>query len=685
MINVGIQNRPGFRIIALTLFAIIIALQPASAHAEGTKSNEQKSGLFSSIGSFLGIGDDDSLNDNVTENSANDKEAETKPNLTAEDLSLANNDAHIYGKSDYDREKALETMKISPPVPNLRPIVQGIQAMSEENVRLYKQIFQLQETGQWDKADAISEKLTDIRLRGHYLYQRYMHPTAYTSTFDELKSWLHIYADHPGSENVYKLAMARKPAGFKGHINTPETGGRISGVLREISIRPKHYRSPEKRSYHQRASIRQVNSRINRYNDMGAPTRALNYLESSKAAKKYMDSVEYDRALSRIAQRYYHAGIYDKAYELSRQAAERSGRKAPVAGWVAGLTSWRKGKMDQAARYFEMTGSSDYAGGWTTSAGAYWAARAHLQAGNFKQVSPWMTKAAKYKRTFYGLIANRALGRNVDFNWHTPLFNDRHEQTLKYHKAGWRALALLEAGEIEKAESELIHLHPGRNSDLRESLIALAQTYNLPALSLRLGSAFPDENGRVYEAALYPLMSWEPRSGYSIDRALIHAFIRQESRFEIEAQSHSGATGLMQLMLRTASYVDGERTFRSHNRHLLEHPSTNLDIGQKYIRQLLELKNVEGDLLSLTIAYNAGPGNLAKWKDRADMTKDPLLFIESIPLAETRAFVERVLSNYWIYRMRFNQPTPSLDEIAQDRLPIYRPQEADSIRMASIN
>ena len=83
----------------------------------------------------------------------------------------------------------------------------------------------------------------------------------------------------------------------------------------------------------------------------------------------------------------------------------------------------------------------------------------------------------------------------------------------------------------------------------------------------------------------------------------------------------------------------------------------------------------------MTIAYNAGPGTLSRWKRERKQIKDPLLFIETIPYNETRAFIERVLSNYWIYRMRFNQDTPSLDAVAEGRWARYAAQDRESFKI----
>ena len=80
---------------------------------------------------------------------------------------------------------------------------------------------------------------------------------------------------------------------------------------------------------------------------------------------------------------------------------------------------------------------------------------------------------------------------------------------------------------------------------------------------------------------------------------------------------------------------------------------------------------VKGNLFHLAVAYNAGPGNLRKWLRKARFEGDPLLFVETIPWRESRLFVERVLTNFWIYRERLREDSPSLDAAATGHWPIY--------------
>jgi hypothetical protein len=72
-------------------------------------------------------------------------------------------------------------------------------------------------------------------------------------------------------------------------------------------------------------------------------------------------------------------------------------------------------------------------------------------------------------------------------------------------------------------------------------------------------------------------------------------------------------------------------------------------------------------------AYNAGPGAVDRWRVTKAGGDDALLFVESIPVAETRSYVKRLMLYHWLYRRRFGQDAKSLEETASGRWPIYRP------------
>ncbi|MGH6953925.1 MAG: transglycosylase SLT domain-containing protein, partial [Alphaproteobacteria bacterium] len=127
----------------------------------------------------------------------------------------------------------------------------------------------------------------------------------------------------------------------------------------------------------------------------------------------------------------------------------------------------------------------------------------------------------------------------------------------------------------------------------------------------------------------------------------------------------------MQLMPATASFITNDRSLLRERRDRLFDPELNLAIGQDYLAYLSTHETVGGDLVRLIAAYNGGPGNLAKWVAAIGDSEDPLLLIESIPVEETRLFVQRVLFDLWAYRMRLGERAHSLDALAAGESPLY--------------
>jgi soluble lytic murein transglycosylase-like protein len=140
--------------------------------------------------------------------------------------------------------------------------------------------------------------------------------------------------------------------------------------------------------------------------------------------------------------------------------------------------------------------------------------------------------------------------------------------------------------------------------------------------------------------------------------------------------SPAGARGLLQIMPATASYVTGDNSLRGSNVSRLHDPGFSLEVGQRYVHYLARSENVNGDLIRLLASYNAGPGNLGRWLPAIRHRDDPFLFIESIPVGETRQFVQRVLAYSWIYAARLGLPSPSLDALATGRFPQFQDTQA---------
>ncbi|WP_281684855.1 lytic transglycosylase domain-containing protein [Thalassobaculum salexigens] len=539
--------------------------------------------------------------------------------------------------------------------------------LTQRDVELYRKIFAEQSEGHWKTADTLIARVQNKILLGHVKAQRYLHPTAYRSSWVELRDWLQDYADLADAKRIYGLAVRRKPASAKAP-RAPERGylgGNGADAVRDVHF----YVSPRKRSGSEQASIRNLAREIRSLIGKGSPSAALRKLDT-KAVRRLLDPVEFAEQRGQIAKGMFVFGKDAEALRLAAKSAEEAGDDVPAAYWIAGMAAWRLGKVEEAEKHFSALAMSENAARTQRSAGAYWAARAALQLRKPADSTRWLARAAQYPLTFYGLLGRRALGVEVPFDWSLPEITDRKAKRLLSHEGARRAIALMQVGESSRAEREWRKLFPRLDRSLREPLMTIATRHNMPGLAIRLAGIIRVSTGRIYHAALYPVPRWAPADGFSVDRALIYGIIRQESGFDPRARSGRGARGLMQLMPRTANYMDANDDLEE--RHELYDPALNLQLGQRYVDHLLHLDRVDGDLFRLLVAYNAGPGNLGRWARSVNFKDDPLLFIESIPSRETREFIERVLSNVWIYRHRLGQTAPSLDRVAAGDWAIYR-------------
>ncbi|MEZ5904467.1 MAG: hypothetical protein R3C69_04930 [Geminicoccaceae bacterium] len=106
-----------------------------------------------------------------------------------------------------------DVARVDPTLPTPTVFDSVPRPLGSEDAALYRMIFELQEHGRWTDADRLIGRLDDRLLLGHVLAQRFLHPTAYVSSYPELRSWLEAYADHPEAVTIYRLAERRRPAG----------------------------------------------------------------------------------------------------------------------------------------------------------------------------------------------------------------------------------------------------------------------------------------------------------------------------------------------------------------------------------------------------------------------------------------------------------------------------------------
>jgi soluble lytic murein transglycosylase len=151
---------------------------------------------------------------------------------------------------------------------------------------------------------------------------------------------------------------------------------------------------------------------------------------------------------------------------------------------------------------------------------------------------------------------------------------------------------------------------------------------------------------------LYPLRSVP--TGPGPEAALTLGIIRQESAFELGAVSSAGALGLMQLMPATAKHVAKGLKLKYRKEDLTRSAQYNMTLGRAYLQELLDY--FDNSYVLAIASYNAGPDRVNGWMrtygDPRDHGVDVVDWIETIPISETRNYVQRVLENLQVYRHR---------------------------------
>jgi soluble lytic murein transglycosylase-like protein len=346
----------------------------------------------------------------------------------------------------------------------------------------------------------------------------------------------------------------------------------------------------------------------------------------------------------RIAWVFYLNGHDRDARRLADMARTGPTEWATHADWVAGLASWRMQDCAAAAAYF---GSVAARAGdiELSSAGHYWAARADTACGHPERVQARLQAAARQGETFYGLLAQSALGLR-----HTPAALDalsaEEWRGISSERNIRAAVALAEIGETELADGLIRHQARIGGSSRHEALLHLAARLNLTSCQMWLAHNGP-RGARTATHDRYPSPSWRPERGWRVDPALAFAHALQESNFRPEAVSPAGARGLMQVMPGTGTHM-ARRNGESVSPAQLNVPSINMEYGQTYLEYLRDRPETGGLLPRVIASYNAGPAPIGEWNTRFDQS-DPLLFLETIPYWETRGYVPIVLRNYWIY------------------------------------
>lgn len=374
-----------------------------------------------------------------------------------------------------------------------------------------------------------------------------------------------------------------------------------------------------------------------------------------------------------LARRALRAGDISLSYRLVRDHKQSGGTAYAEAEWLAGWIALRFLRDYSVAYGHFQRLHKNVRYPISRARGAYWTARA-IEADpdgpddRFARALRWYRAAARYTTTFYGQLAINRL-RQEQTAKPPPEPKPTPQQVKAFDSRELvRAVRLLdELRQHKLVKTFLVHLTGTAKTPADWTLIArLATQIERNDLAIRTAK-LAIRHGVPLTVAGYPKLNVDRK--FSVEPALIHAVVRQESAFDPRAISRAGARGLMQLMPATAQSMARALKVRHSKQKLTADPVHNIRLGSAYLDRLRD--SYDGSLILTLAAYNAGPGNVRRWiklngDPRSLSTLDAIDWIEAIPVAETRNYVQRVLENLTIYGYRFDDNF--LPEVAVDAM-----------------
>ncbi|WP_024927282.1 MULTISPECIES: lytic transglycosylase domain-containing protein [unclassified Mesorhizobium] len=349
-------------------------------------------------------------------------------------------------------------------------------------------------------------------------------------------------------------------------------------------------------------------------------------------------------------------GDMKTAYEIAAAHAAESPINAADAEFHAGWYALR-GLNDpaKAAEHFSRIPTLAQ-GALSLSRAYYWLGRA-AEAGGPGDAKAYFTKASLFGTTFYGQLAGERVG-NRTLNIADPQSSDSDRSTFAAREAVAAITRLQEAGYQRFADTLYLDLAGQLTSPGELALLAsMAEKQGNHFLALRIGK-IAAANGINVGALSHPIGVIPDSANISgSGKALAYAIARQESEFNVSAVSRAGALGLLQLMPGTAEQLAKKAGMAFSQAKLTTDAGYNATLGATFLGQQLDRYN--GSYVLTFAGYNAGPRRADQWvarygDPRGKKIDEIVDWIERIPYSETRSYIQRVMENYEVYKMRIS-------------------------------
>ncbi len=351
---------------------------------------------------------------------------------------------------------------------------------------------------------------------------------------------------------------------------------------------------------------------------------------------------------------------YELAYKIASKHALTEGPEFAAAEWMSGWISlsFLNDALLAEEHFLNFYNNVSYP--ISLSRGAYWLGKTYEKLENKEKSEQWFKEGSKFLTTYYGQLSHIKVYPNQMFVLESLMEVDKN--TIEKFNTSELVKIIYLLDEIDKdkyTKHILKHIALKNVSAGSEILSAkLATEIGRYDFAIQISKIASYEK-RFHNKYNYPIIS-TPKviNGRKIpESAFILSVIRQESEFDLSANSWAGAKGLMQLMPYTAKVVAKQAKLPYSKSRLTADPEYNINLGSHYIAGLI--LEYEGSYPFAIAAYNAGPKRVRYWKK---INKNPqknqvdyVNWIELIKFEETRNYVQRVLENYNVYRYILEQ------------------------------
>jgi soluble lytic murein transglycosylase len=378
-------------------------------------------------------------------------------------------------------------------------------------------------------------------------------------------------------------------------------------------------------------------------------------IDAREAPLAARDDIFNERRL--FVPRALRAGNYRQAYQLVSNHGLTSGEAFADAEWLSGWLSLRfLDQPQRAAEHFAHL-SENVSSPVSQSRALYWRAKAAEALGQRDESERLLSEAARFNFTYYGQLAATRGDRTATLSLpDTSRVSDATRNRFENRELV-RALRLMsEVGAQRDFESIAFYLDDTLDDPQEIELLAqMAREQSYARTALRTAKAGLFRNVVAVNAA-YPLIDLPAavRDSRRPEPALVLAIIRQESEFDPAVVSHANAHGLMQLIPSTAQ-LQARRIGMTYQRGALtSDPQYNMTLGSSHLADLVD--DFGGSYVLAAAAYNAGSSRsrewIGDWGDPRSSSVDVVDWVELIPFAETRNYVQRVMENLQVYRYR---------------------------------